>query len=145
VCIIPYNNNIFLTIYVALIDAVIPFTIIVGVYIRLFIYVRRSKRTVASLLSSKRELHMAKNVFFLLGILGVGAMPGTIFHIMNPPPDYQYRIYYMNVAITSFCALLCMFLFTPQVKQWLIQKKNTMNTRVYPQANPVIVDVRNRY
>jgi hypothetical protein len=145
VCVVAGSSNSVLSIYLTLVDALVPFTIIVGVYIRLYVYVRRPRAISASLLSSKRQLRMAKNVLFLLAIFAFGSLTGTIFQSMKPPPDYQYRIYYMSITITSLCCLLCMFYFTPQVKQWLIKQKNKINVRVYPQVNPTIAHIRNRY
>jgi hypothetical protein len=143
VCVTSDNASSILIICLTMISAFVPFTIIAGSYIRLFIYVRRLRRPGNLSLTSKRELRMAKRIFFLLAILGLGSIPGIIFSSIKPPPDYQYRIYYLSVTTTSFCCLICMFPFTPQVKQWLIQQKNKMNTRAHRRIYSAVILIRN--
>jgi hypothetical protein len=95
VCLIDNNSNTSIIIYVTVKDTVLPFTIIIGIYVRL--YIRRLRRESAILLTTKCEVCMAQRMVFLLGLIALGSVPGTIFQNMQIPPDYQMRIYYFSI------------------------------------------------
>lgn len=138
VCVISSQSSTFLSIYVTLVDALIPFTIIIGVYLRLYVYVRRLRRTSTISSTTKRDVRMAKRVFFLLACLALGSMPGVILKSIQPPVDYQMRIYYLGVLTTSFFILLCILVFTPQVKTWFIERTNKRKARRHPRIQPTV-------
>jgi hypothetical protein len=70
VCLIDNNSNTSIIIYVTVKDAILPFTIIIGIYVRL--YIRRLRRESAILLTTKRDngynrtKKQNKNVVYIL-------------------------------------------------------------------------------
>ena len=111
-------------VYVSVVNALLAFTIITGVYLRLYVHVRHLRRTSTVPLTTKRKVRMAKRIFFLLATLALGSVSGVILRSLHPPADYQMRVYYVGTLVTSFLILLCRFAFTPPVKEWLVERAN---------------------
>lgn len=142
VCIVSHQDNNYSMIYSIIIDIVLPFLIIIVIYKRLYRYVYQLDRSPLMILANIVEFRMIKCLIFQLIILELGLISRIIFEKKNPSPDYKYRIYYMILSIVSFCFLICTFIFTPQVNQYLIRFKNKLNIRIHPQLNP---SIENRY
>jgi hypothetical protein len=150
ICIISENSSSFLTFYLLLFGFLIPVMITISVYIKLFLFVRQLRKAaivtgLPSALSSKHELRMAKRILVVLAIFALGSLPGIICQSMKSSADYQYRIYYLGVVIASFCCLVCLFAFTPVIKQQLIRWRKTIDSAVHCPNNNRVVPQGHRY
>jgi hypothetical protein len=145
VCVVSENASSFLTVYTLVIGFLFPLIITISVYIKLFLFVRRLRRSASIIVPSSVSLRAAKRILILLATLILGSIPGTVLQSMKPSLNYQYRIYYFSVTIASFCCLICMFGFTKQIKQWRIRWKTKIESYIRRRNERTIAPQVNLY
>ncbi|CAF0874600.1 unnamed protein product [Rotaria sp. Silwood1] len=139
-----------LTVYILLIGFILPFIIILSVYIKLTLFIARLRRSAAltglsSTFSSRHELKMSKYIILLLSIALLSLLPETILQSMKPPPIYRHRIYYLTETMVTFCCLLCLCVCTAVVRQRLNRWKKKIKTAWQYRMEQSTAFHRNRY
>ncbi|CAF1271175.1 unnamed protein product [Rotaria sp. Silwood1] len=128
-------------IYTTLCIYMIPITIIMLVYFKLFRYVHEMSKHVTptnTLFHARRELEMVRRIVFLVIILIILGLPYMIFILMSfvtIPPKYHFRIAYLFVDISSVFVMIALFQFTEPIKTILLKMISVLSSTVNPTNN----------
>jgi len=133
-----YNSSkdgsaVIINVYRQLMFFVMPVVTIFYIYLRLFLHVRKINRqsTAVSIVQrARQELRMMLRIIIILILLGLGSIVGFVFGLMNTPPLYRWRIYYLSLVTSAFVCILSIFFLTTSFKEWLLQRYNSTNINV---------------
>ncbi|CAF3296354.1 unnamed protein product [Rotaria sp. Silwood2] len=119
----------------------IPITIIMFVYYKLYRYVHERSKHVTptnALFHARRELEMVRRIVFLiiiLIILGLRYMIFILISFVTIPPKYHFRIAYLFVDISSVFVMIALFQFTEPIKTIVLKMKCVLPNAVTPINN----------
>ncbi|CAF3268616.1 unnamed protein product [Rotaria sp. Silwood2] len=125
-------------VYTSLCIYMIPITIIMLVYFKLFRYVHEMSKHVTptnTLFHAQRELEMVRRIVILVIILIILGLPYMIFILISfvtIPPKYHFRIAYLFVDISSVFVMIAVFQFTEPIKTILLKMINRCSNTVKP-------------
>ena len=125
------SKSYLMALYISFVSCIIPFNIIIGVYINILIYVRRSSRRVwalnqNNLHKTKREMKLMKQMVIQTGVLISG---GPIFLFLiawhatqtQPPPESLYLIGFTLMIFVGSITPMVQLIMNKQLNQFVIQ------------------------
>ncbi|CAF1095752.1 unnamed protein product [Adineta steineri] len=136
ICQVPVQPS-FYIVYPACCIFVIPVSLIMLIYLKLFRYVHKMNTRITpanTLFRAQRELKMAQRIVILVSVLLTIGFPYAFFILMSfftTPPKYHYRIAFLFVDISLALVMMALFQFTDPIKVYMIEK-------IKRRPNPVI-------
>jgi hypothetical protein len=136
ICQLPLQFS-FSLIYGGLCIYIIPLSMIMMIYLKLYRYVKAMRRraipTTNPLFRARRELKMVRHIITVIAILFTMGCPYMIFLLMsifNSIPKYHIRITYIFIDVPLLLSIIALFQFTQPLKQSIMKRIKRRPNRV---------------
>ena len=126
ICMFPLSLS-FSIIYTEFLIYVLPISMIIFIYLKLILYVKRMNKRITpanTLVRAQRELKMVRRTVVLMMILFIVCLPYVIFILLSffkSAPKYHFRIAYLFIDISILLTGIVLFQFNEPLKTFLIK------------------------
>ncbi|CAF1069551.1 unnamed protein product [Adineta steineri] len=137
ICQLPIRPS-FSIFYTSFCIYIIPITIIMLIYFKLFRFVHRINNHVTSvniLFRARRELKMVEHIIILITILLITGFPYEFFILLSfftTPPKYHFRIAFIFIDVSIILITITLFYFTDLLKVSLRKRIKRRPRRIVP-------------